>query len=173
MFALTPLPKHIWKFLRMRPMNFPTVRIAQLASLLHCAQGLFAKSMAAATTDDALKLFDSAVSDYWNTHYTFGAPSTARSKALGKHSAERIVANVLTPVMYHYGQTHNDETLCRRAVEMWEQLPPEDNACIDVWRQQQLPPRSMLESQALLQLTNEYCNKKRCLHCAVGRRIIG
>ncbi|GHT68813.1 hypothetical protein FACS189452_09060 [Bacteroidia bacterium] len=171
-FLLAPLPKHVWKFLRIRPVNFPTVRIAQLASLLHSTQSLFTQSIAATTLADALKLFAADTSEYWHTHYSFDTVSPDRSKPLGKKSAERLVANVLIPTMFHYGQVRNDEQLCNRAISLLEQLPPEENAKTAIWERLQLPPGNMLESQALLQLTNEYCNKHQCLRCVVGRQVI-
>ncbi|GHT17168.1 hypothetical protein AGMMS4956_20540 [Bacteroidia bacterium] len=171
-FALKPLPQHIWKFLRTRPVNFPTVRIAQLAALLHSAQSLFARAMEVAAVEEALQLFAVRPSEYWDTHYSLEAVSPPRSKALGAKSAERVIANVLIPTMFQYGRSHNDESICQRAVSLLEQLPPEENATTLMWKGLCPSPQNMLESQALLQLKNEYCDKKRCLHCVVGGQII-
>ena len=171
-FALVPMPRHAWRFLRIRPPNFPTVRIAQLAALLHSAQGLFAKTIEAVSVTDILTLFNISVSEYWHTHYSFAACSPPSPKTLGKGSAERLAANVCVPVLFCYGKMRGGEPLCRRAVMWLEALPPEDNVHTALWRRAQMPPCNMLESQALVQLTTEYCHKKRCLHCAVGRRVI-
>jgi hypothetical protein len=171
-FSLTPMPKHCWRFLRIRPQNFPTMRIAQLAALLHSTQGLFAKIMEARYANDILALFNTEVSEYWRTHYSFDAAEHSHSTALGKKSIERLIANVAAPIMYCYGKKNDEEIYCRRAAGLLEELPPEENVHTAIWQNAKMPARNMLESQALIQLTTEYCHKRRCLHCAVGRRMI-
>jgi hypothetical protein len=171
-FGLSPMPKHEWRFLRIRPPNFPTVRIAQLAALLHKEYGLFAKTMSVRSTAEFFVLFNVSVSDYWRSHYSFSTPSPDSGKILGKKSVERLIANVCAPMIYCYGKHHSSEEHLRRAIVIMEALPPEENVHTAMWTGAAMPPHNMLESQALVQLTTEYCHKKRCLHCAVARRVV-
>jgi hypothetical protein len=171
-FSLTPMEPHLWKYLRMRPVNFPTIRIAQLASLLHTHSDIVGKMLEVKTLDDCQRVFSVKPSEYWDTRYTFGKISAKRNKALGEKSVERIAANFVAPTMFAYGKNRNQERLCSTAIELLEQIAPEQNSKIDGWRSMGVVPQNMLESQALLQLKNEYCDKKKCLQCSIGRQIL-
>ncbi len=171
-FSLTPMQPHVWKFLRTRPVNFPTIRIAQLAALLHQHADLVAKALKIESLKDCISIFSVKPSEYWDTHYAFGHMSVKRSKALGEKSVERIAANFVAPVIFAYGKNRGQEQLCETAIELLEQIAPEQNSKIEGWRSMEVTPQNMLESQALLQLKNEYCDKKRCLQCMIGKQIL-
>ena len=171
-FSLAPMEPHVWKFLRMRPANFPTVRLAQLAALLYAEGRLAARLLEVKTLQGCTAIFSVAPSEYWDTHYTLGKASGVRKKLLGKKSAERIAANVVAPLLFAYGKSRSQEALCEAAVELLEQIEPEQNAQIDGWKSMGVKPQSMLESQALLHLKRAYCDPKKCLLCAIGRQIL-
>jgi hypothetical protein len=171
-FSLAPMEPHVWKFLRTRPVNFPTVRLAQLAALLNSGGSLIAKVMAVKTLKDCAEIFSVKPSKYWDTHYTFGKISPARSKLLGEKSVERIAANFVAPMLFAYGKHSSQHPLCEVAVELLEQIAPEQNAQIEGWQSMGVKPQSMFESQALLQLKQAYCDHKKCLKCTVGKQIL-
>jgi len=162
----------VWKFLRTRPVNFPTIRIAQLASLLCKYGSLIDHVLKVKNVRDCIAIFSVKPSEYWDTHYAFGKPSAKRSKVLGEKSVERIAANFVAPMLFAYGKNRGQETLCEAAVELLEQVEPEQNSKVEGWRSMGVAPQNMLESQALLQLKNEYCDKKKCLQCMIGKQIL-
>ncbi len=169
---LKPIDKHLWKFLRLRPSNFPTIRIAQLAYLLHTSNGLLDTLLSCKASADYFKLFDIRTSDYWETHYTFGSTSAKKAKPLGKASAERVITNAVVPYLFTYGKERKNEAMQEKAFSLLEALPPERNAVIDHWADCGIKVDNAFFSQALLQLKTDYCDKKRCLHCIVGRQMI-
>ncbi|MDR1226105.1 MAG: DUF2851 family protein [Prevotellaceae bacterium] len=170
-FSLTPIPQHTWKFLRTRPVNFPTIRIAQLAMLLHKNPNLFTQVLEVVSLDSCIKIFDVKTSEYWETRYAFGKESERKAKPLGKKSIERIAANLVAPIIFAYGMQQEKEDICNRAIDLLEQLPGESNVIISGWKSLNITPQNMFESQALIQLKQEYCDKKRCLQCSIGAQI--
>ncbi|MDR0712295.1 MAG: DUF2851 family protein [Prevotellaceae bacterium] len=171
-FSLSPMEQHLWKFLRTRPVNFPTIRLAQLAALLHSDGNLIAKIMEVKMLKDCVAIFSVTPSEYWNEHYTFGKISDARSKQLGEKSVERIAANFVAPMLFAYGKNRSQEALCEVAVELLEHIAPEQNAQIEGWKSMGVKPQSMFESQALLHLKQAYCDQKKCLQCTIGQQIL-
>ncbi|MDR3188435.1 MAG: DUF2851 family protein [Prevotellaceae bacterium] len=171
-FSLSPMEPHVWKFLRTRPVNFPTIRLAQLAALLNGNANLVARVMQVKTLRDCTDIFSVTPSEYWDTHYTLGKASDSRKKPLGEKSIERIAANFVAPMLFVYGKSRAQEALCEAAVELLEQIAPERNALIDGWESMGVKPQSMFESQALLHLKQAYCDHKKCLQCAIGKQIL-
>ncbi|MDR0415668.1 MAG: DUF2851 family protein [Prevotellaceae bacterium] len=171
-FSLTPMERHVWKFLRTRPVNFPTIRLAQLAALLHSTDSLISKIAEVKTLEDCVKIFSVKPSEYWSTHYTFGKISEERSKSLGKKSVERIAANFVAPMLFAYGKNRSQQQLCETAVELLEQIAPEQNAPVEGWQRMGVKPQNMFESQALLHLKQAYCDRKKCLQCTIGKQIL-
>lgn len=172
-YSLRPIQVHTWKFLRLRPANFPTIRIAQLAGLLSRNTSLFAEVLGATNTTALYKLFSSEVSEYWRNHYTFGNPSPSASKALGKHSAQIIMINVMAPFYFIYGKKLGLPQFEDRAIQILEEIEAEDNSVIKQWKSHGIKAKNAFDSQSLLHLKNEYCDKKRCLDCSIGVKIIG
>ncbi len=171
-FSLSPMPSHVWKFLRTRPVNFPTIRIAQLAGFLHKNQDFISAVLAVKVVEDCKKIFSAKPSEYWDTHYSLGHASARRNKILGEKSVERIAANFVAPVMFAYGRSRGQEALCDTAIALLEQIAAEQNSKVEGWRGMGINPQNMLESQALLQLKNEYCDRKKCLQCMIGKQIL-
>ena len=171
-YNLEPIDRFLWKFLRLRPINFPTLRIAQFAALIHRNEHLFSQIMEAKSVDIFENLFDLQASAYWDTHYTFGKESPIRKKTFGKSSIHTVLINTVAPFLFVYGKTRGKDDYCTRAVALLESLPPEKNSITARWEKLGVRNPDAFTSQALLQLDNEYCRPKRCLSCAIGNKIV-
>jgi hypothetical protein len=171
-YRLTPMPAYVWKFLRLRPASFPTLRISQLAALYHKRQSIFTEIIESNEIDRLLKLFDLKASAYWDTHYTFGKKSAGKSKYFGKESKYLLMINAIIPLLHLYGQEANKPGLCDRAVTFLEDLPPENNAIIRRWSEIGVSSDNSLESQGLLQLKKKLCDHKHCLDCSIGHHLL-
>jgi hypothetical protein len=171
-FTLTPIPESIWKFMRTRPVNFPTIRIAQFAQLVVQSTHLFSKILEEENPKNLGELFDVTPSDYWHSHYRFGTASAPVSKKMGRLAIENIITNTIAPMLFAYGQHKNEYTFCERAIELLELLPPEENKVIRSWKEIGLTPVNGAQSQAMLLLKTVYCDAKKCLQCAVGNQVM-
>ena len=169
---LTPIPGQAWRFLRMRPANFPTVRLAQFATLIHQSVHLFSKILEAKDAEEIEQLFIAEPSEYWKTHYVFDKESDEKEKRLGRSTIHLFIINTIVPFLFLYGKDKADESYKDRAFALLESLPPEKNSIIKGWKNLGMKPDSAYRTQALLELKNEYCNAKRCLECAVGNKIL-
>lgn len=171
-YNLKPLDLHLWKFMRLRPVNFPTVRLAQFAALVHTFPGLFRKILESDNLSSLVKMFSVQPSAYWDTHYKFGTVSAVRKKTLGEESSRILLINTVIPAIFLYGYKRGNEQLKARAIEFLSHLPPEKNAVIARWENAGVRAGSALDTQALLQVWSAYCQRKQCLRCMVGSRII-
>lgn len=162
----TPCPP--WRLLRLRPNNFPHLRLAQLASLYYREEALFSRTMEAETLDEVRSLFRVTPSPYWEEHYRFATTSPRTSKQLSRSSLDLIVINTIVPFLYAYGLHKNNEQLCDRATQFLEFLKPEVNYVTRMWQAAGLEAQHAADSQALVQLQTAYCNKKECLRCRFG-----
>jgi len=171
-YALEPIDPFLWKYLRLRPINFPTLRIAQFAALIHRNDHLFSQIIEAKSVDAFDQIFDLQASAYWDTHYVFGKESPKRNKSLGKTAFHAILINTVAPFLFVYGKTRDKDDFCTRSVALLENLPPEKNSILTQWEEMGARNINAFASQALLQLTNEYCRFKRCLSCAIGNKIV-
>lgn len=167
-FDLKPMDAVRWRFLRMRPSNFPHVRLAQLAQMYYRGEGLLSRLLEAETVEAVNRLLVAETSEYWKTHYTFGHSSPQRTKQLSHTTRQLLVINTVSPFLYAYGNHMGNELLCQRAVTLLENLKAEDNRIIRIWRECGLGVDSAADSQALIQLKREYCDVKKCLHCRFG-----
>jgi hypothetical protein len=159
------------KFFRLRPPNFPTTRLAQIAHLYHQQPHLFSKIIEAQNLEDLHAEFSSSTSTFWDTHYTFDKTSKSRRKTLSKEFINSLIINTVLPLKFgynHYNRQYNHEDIMKTA----QQLPSENNRIIN--RFNSLIPKSVsaLESQALLQLKSKYCDLRGCMKCAVGSAIL-
>lgn len=161
-----------WRFLRMRPANFPTMRLAQLASLLVAQKNLFSKIVESPSYSDLIKLFAIDSSEYWQHHYLPGKESKTRVPSFGKSSVENLMINTIAPILTAYGQVHDEQVFIDRAVEILQHLPAEDNKIVREWSNLGHRVTSSFDSQGLIELYNDFCMKRRCLECAVGAHII-
>lgn len=172
-YALAGIETHLWKFMRLRPINFPTVRIAQLAMLIHHSSALFSHVLEAESLEQLHKLFKITASSYWDTHYRFNKLSEEnRPKVLGDTAFHNLVINTVVPMLFVYGDQHLDPQMKDRALLMLEKLAPEENKIIRKFEESGIEGRTAFETQALLQLKNNYCDHKKCLNCQLGAKII-
>ena len=167
-FNLLTMPAERWKFMRMRPSNFPTIRLAQMAQLIHKNGCLLSKIKAAKDTDEVKALFDVEASEYWKTHYRFEFPAESRPKHLGDATADVLMINAVAPLLFCYGKLHKDESVCETALQFLEDTDAEDNTIIRHFASYGLKAENAMQSQALLHLINIYCKRKRCLECRIG-----
>lgn len=172
LYSLKPIEKHLWKFLRLRPANFPTLRIAQFAQLLHSANHLFSKILEATNIKEVISYFQVSTSLYWQTHYSFKEEAEPKNKTLGKTFIHLLLINVIIPSLYIYGKQQGKTEYCDKALDWLRQLPAEKNSILAKWNAYNLIASNAAESQALLQLKKEYCDQKRCLECSIGYSIL-
>lgn len=159
-------------FLRMRPANFPTVRLAQLAALINESHHLFSIIKESATIPEVEKLLNVTANDYWHYHYTLDEPTAFSKKKLGRQMIENILINTIIPVLYAYGYFNNNDLYKNKALHWMEQVAAEKNSITKGFEMLGIENKSAFNSQSLIQLKNEYCNYKRCLQCAIGNAIL-
>ena len=167
-FNLLTMPAERWKFMRMHPSNFPTLRLSQMAQLIHKNGCLFSKIKAAKDTAEVKALFDVAASEYWETHYRFGATAEAKPKHLGYATADVLMINAVIPLLFCYGKLHKDESVCEVAMQFLEETGAEDNTVIRHYAQCGITAENAMQTQALLHLYSYFCKRKRCLECRIG-----
>ncbi|AXY74480.1 DUF2851 family protein [Paraflavitalea soli] len=159
-------------FLRMRPASFPTIRLAQLAMLIHSSGHLFSKIKEIISVKDVKSLLDVTASAYWDQHYTFDKISPAKPKKQGDSMINNIIINTVVPVLFAYGYLRQEQEYKDRALKWMEETAAEKNTIIQGFAQCGIKSRNAFESQALLELKNRYCDPKRCLDCAVGNGLL-
>jgi len=162
----------IWKFARLRPPNFPTVRISQLAAMLSKTGGVFSRSFEAGDTDSLKNIFEVRASEYWDNHYVFGKMTRRKPKRTGSQATDILLINAVIPVIFVYGKSRGLNNVCEKALSFLDEIDPEQNSIIDEWNSAGISSESAFWTQALIQLRNNYCKKRRCLECRIGCRII-
>lgn len=167
-FGLIPMDASLWRFLRLRPANFPHIRIAQLACLYHRAYGLLSRIMETETLQGVRDILKGGTSEYWLTHYTFGGSSPSRPKTLSNTSLDLLIINTVVTFLYAYGLHKGNRVLCARAGSFLEELKAENNYITRMWEQCGMKASNAADSQALIQLKKDYCDKKKCLYCRIG-----
>ena len=185
-FNLLTMPAERWKFMRMRPSNFPTIRLAQMAQLIHKNGCLFSKIRDAKNGDEVKALFDVKASEYWETHWRFetqlpnspdplkrGSHGSQKTpKHLGDTTSDVLIINAVAPLLFCYGKLHKDESLCDTAMQFLEETEAEDNAIIRHFAQCSIKAENAMQSQALLHLYSYFCKRKRCLECRIGNVLL-
>ena len=156
----------------MRPANFPTIRLAQLAMLVHQSTHLFSRVLEMEAIYDLRKLLDVTANDYWHYHYMFDEATAFKPKNIGRLMADNIIINTVIPILFAYGIYHKEQQWKDRAIRYAAQLPPEQNAITKQWKSKNVLNENALDSQALIELKNNYCDFKHCLNCAVGNKIL-
>jgi hypothetical protein len=171
-YSLKPLHGWIWKFSRLRPANFPTIRISQLAAMLSVTGGLFARTLEAASIKSLKSLFEVTASGYWDDHFVFGKKSRAWPKTTGSQAVDILLINAVIPMLFVYARSRSLNDISERAVSFLEEMDPEVNTVIAEWEKAGVRADSAFVSQALIQLRNSYCSRRRCLECRIGARLI-
>jgi hypothetical protein len=166
------LSPHVWKWGRLRPANFPTMRLAQLAQLLSEQASLLSLFVGETSAADLMRALQVKPSAYWQTHYRFGKEAAKASSTLGETSAENIIVNTVVPLLAAYAKHRDQPVFLDRAVTLLEQLPPEKNRITDDWNALGLTVKTAFDAQASIELYNQFCLNKRCLQCQIGVSIV-
>jgi hypothetical protein len=170
-----PSNGYSWHFKGCRPAGFPTLRLAQFAAFIDRMDWSDAFWELPAGTlklriEEALM---ASPSDYWIDHYHFGKPKSARrSGAMSSSTAQVILINSVVPFLWWLSEFTAVSAYREKAVELLELLPPEKNTIVNKWKEKGVSPKSAAESQGLIELKNEFCNRKQCLSCKVGMYIL-
>ncbi len=171
-YQLPEMEASSFKLMRMRPGNFPTMRMAQLSALVYKSHELMALVLEMHDIKEIIELFKVEASAYWQTHYVFGKEAKKHSAELSLQARELLLINAVVPVLFVYGKTLDNENICNKAVSILQHLSPESNATITHWKELGLLAKTAFDSQALLELKTQYCDKKQCLRCKVGNKIL-
>lgn len=159
------------QFFKHRPDNFPTIRLSQLAGLYHCHQNLFSKICKLNRVEDIYKVFNVSASRYWQNHYQFDKESPKKKKSLSKSFVDLLIINTIIPLQFAYAKSQGKE-FSEELIHLLEKVAPEKNATLDKFNSFGLKSQNAFETQALLQLKNEYCNSSKCLDCAIGINLL-
>ena len=159
-------------FLRMRPANFPTIRLAQLSALIYESEHLFSKVKNASLVKEVKQMLNVMANDYWHYHYIFDHEINYKEKRLGAQMNNNIIINTIIPVLFAYGKQHNEQVYKDKAIRWLDELISEKNTITKGFERLGFVNKSALDSQSFIQLKNEYCNKKRCLQCAIGNTLL-
>jgi hypothetical protein len=166
-----PLPK-MWKFMRLRPANFPTLRIAQLVSVIFNHGQIFSEIIDCKNFESVCLLFRQEVSSFWKYHYGFTGNKIENPGIIGYDSLNLILINSVIPFLFSYGVYTDNEKLKAKAIEMLEDSSAENNTIIKFWKKLGIRAASGLDTQALIQLRTHYCDLKKCLYCNIGNKIL-
>lgn len=167
-YTLEHMDGSTWMFGKLRPPNFPTIRISQFAQLIHRSGRLFSKLLEAKTVKEIHTILQVKGSPYWDNHYRFDKVSRKTSKNLGESSVDNIIINTVCPLKFIYGRDKMKPGISDSAIDLLTQIPPENNTIVKNWKHTGIKAKNAAESQALIQLKKNYCTLKKCLNCAIG-----
>ncbi|MCX6231045.1 MAG: DUF2851 family protein [Bacteroidetes bacterium] len=172
-YQLKPISAHLWKFLRLRPSNFPTIRLSQFADLIYQSKHLFQKIIEAEKIDDIYRFFQLKAAPYFDVHYTFDDEISAiKPKHMGKATIDLLIINTVIPTLFLYAKEKDESGFQSKALSFLEQMKAENNAVINKWISISNTVENAFQSQALLELKNNYCTGKKCLQCRIGNALL-
>lgn len=172
LYQLKPMDSWLWKFHRMRPVNFPTRRISQLAFLMTKHDGLFRKIIDSPDQKLIIDLLYAEASAYWKNHYRFGKKTGPIPVSSGRKLRDTLLINVIVPLLWSYGNIQKRNELCDRAIDLADSISPENNRISRQWTNAGVEAASAFESQGLIELTEQYCKNRKCLNCHIGTKLI-
>jgi len=170
-YKLKPVHEPVY-FLRMRPGNFPTIRLAQLATLINQSSHLFSRIKEAGSMKEIRNRFGLPANDYWHYHYRFDEESSFKKKNIGNRMIDNIIINTIVPVLFAYGNYNNDTRYKLKALAWLEETDAEKNTITKGFELIHIENKNAYDSQALIELKNEYCDNRKCLDCAVGNYLL-
>ena len=170
--GLQPLEKHLWKFGRLRPGNFPTIRIAQFAKCLQLNAHLMAGIIEAKGLKEIQNMFTLSASEYWNEHYIPDKAADHQVKSLGRSSIDNIIINTVAPFLFIYGKSESKPALMEKALQLLDDCPSETNKIISGWEKIGIRSKTAGQSQSLIELKTTYCIDKKCLTCGIGIKLL-
>lgn len=168
----TAMPGHAWKFLRMRPSAFPSVRIAQLAALIRKTYPMHQYLESLPPAGELFDILRIRAGDYWNNHYQLGKETAPKPKIMGDQFMQLIIVNAIVPYLFFFGKNNAKQQFCDYSISLLEELPAENNVIIKKWGKFGLRPANAFESQAYLHLYKQYCKNRKCLQCQFGNNMI-
>lgn len=171
-FKLHTLDSHLWKFLRLRPANFPTIRLAQFSALTQKNHHSFFKILDIKTVEELVLFFTTTVSSYWKNHFSFGKPSPESNKSLGPDSIHNLIINTVVPFLFIYGSQKGLAVFRERALNLLDELPAEKNSILSSWKETGIGVKTASQSQGLIELKKNYCDRKKCLQCGIGSHLL-
>ena len=171
-YELKPMENHLWQFMRLRPAGFPTVRIAQLASLIFHSNNLFSKILETTDLSKLRALFRVEPSAYWLRHYQFNKQGVSKVKRMGTDTLDSIIINSIVPFLFCYGLLHTNQKTKDQALEFLSKIDAEQNSIVKNWEGIGVKATHAMATQSLIQLKNEYCSRYKCLNCQLGLWIL-
>ncbi|MBK6544693.1 MAG: DUF2851 family protein [Saprospiraceae bacterium] len=172
-YGIVPINAIEWKFLRLRPSHFPSLRIAQLAAFLYKEHQLFSKIIESDSLNEIYGYFDESPNEYWNSHFIFGKPSKEWKHAkIGTQTRDILIINVIVPILFAYGVIQNREELKEKALFFLQKLKTEKNHIVHMWKSYNFTLDHAGHSQGGIQLYQRYCNEKKCTSCLIGNEIL-
>ncbi|MDR1682014.1 MAG: DUF2851 family protein [Candidatus Symbiothrix sp.] len=171
-YDLKPLDASIFKSLRIRPNNFPHIKLVQLAGFIAHGQSLFSQILEKANLKEFQSLFASNVNGYWETHYHFGKISPRKKKGLGLSAIHILLINTVAPLLFAYGKRKNQDLFIQKTLYLLENIPSERNHIITHFEKHGVRSLHAADSQALIQLKRAYCEAKKCIYCRIGHRVL-
>ncbi len=171
-FDLKNIPAHVWKFARLRPSNFPTIRISQFAGLIYHSSALLSLILETKKLENIKRYFTLNASEYWITHFNFDKESKASAKHFGTQATQLILINTVIPFLFVTSKIKAEDKYGERALKFLEAIDGEQNQIIRQWKKIGVNTNSAFFTQALLHLKKEYCDKKRCLDCQIGYELL-
>ena len=166
------LNKAQWKLLRLRPANFPTMRLAQLSAFIASQQNIYSSLISANDYATLTKLLDVETSAYWKHHYLFGKKIEGTIPSIGKMSIDNIIINTVIPLLVATGKMHDNQAQIDKAINILQSISSEENVIIKKWNAVGIKTKAAADSQGLLELYNNFCLRKRCLDCNIGSALI-
>jgi Protein of unknown function (DUF2851) len=170
-YGLTSLDPVVWKFGRLRPINFPTIRLAQFAGMMGSSHFLFNSIKEAKDIKSLKSIFESSVNEYWDTRYQFDLESKPYSKTISSGFIDLILINAVIPTLYQYGKSIGNEDLCDRAIGFLDHIKAETNNITVLWKDLGVKIKSAYDAQAMIELKTNYCDQFRCMDCRIGHEI--
>ena len=166
------MKRYHWKFLRLRPQNFPTLRLSQLVMFVNRFQNFFSYIIHTDEVDQIYQDLRICQSSYWQHHYDFGVPAKRKIAGLGKFSIDNLLINSFAPIKTAYGQFSDQDMYKEKAISLLEKIVPESNSIIRYWKDLGIEVKNAADSQGLIELYNQFCYKKQCLNCNIGAEIL-
>src|SRR5690606_29360165 len=163
-----------WKFMRVRPTNYPTVRLAQVVAILHHSPNLFSSILESSTDMDTFRYqFNFEISRYWQYHYHFGKPTSKRqNRSLSSDIISLLAINFMVPLWYAYGQFMDDMGWRERCFDLLQEVHAERNHITQKFEVHQWKAQNAFDSQGMIGLHNNYCMKRKCLECKIGQNLL-
>ncbi len=170
--ALKGMELHEWNFLRLRPSSFPTIRIALFAKLMYQSTHLFSDILHAKNIQQLKALFNLQASPFWDTHYKFEHSSNHKEKKIGHNFFDNLLINAIVPLLFVYGKIQAQDSICSHALQLLKDIKAEKNTLVNLMIQEGFHINDAADSQAVIQLKKEYCDRRRCLQCAIGYKVL-